>query len=370
MNPVTVTQTSTPCSRALSIRLAGEPWKMNHSESLYRGNEIEFGTCAAIRSILPVCANGRFSEDFANSGSHRYEDKGVSAAWFPALRDSMEDHVVPMTTVSSMEWNRVCGSAMLVRGCGCRMLLRLERRLGPASKRDVTGMRRSTALDAEEGHATHRPDRHGRRPTAGPETRPTVARRGDPRGVRPLTFNRCPADHGGPRRTALSNKRFTAKMTSMDRPVPLDPRHFNSGTEPYAPACITSVDPDCHPGPHGGRCGCPGARPDQRGPGNGEDRGRFARAGAHGSAGDRRRDRRQVVQQFPQGPGPPEVLLPEGRRRGIQEGSQEPRRPDPRRQHRLRPPGLRAVPPAERRAVRRPCRSCSSRSSTSRPTST
>ena len=44
-------------------------------------------------------------------------------------------------------------------------------------------------LDPEEGHATHRPDRHGRRPAAGPETRPAVARRGDPRGVRPLTFN-------------------------------------------------------------------------------------------------------------------------------------------------------------------------------------
>ena len=104
------------------------------------------GTLAAIRSSLPVCANGRFSEDFENPGSHRYEDKRVSAARFPALRDSSEDHVVPMTTVSSMEWNRVCGSAMLVRGCGCRMLLRLERRLGPASKRDVTGMRRTPHL--------------------------------------------------------------------------------------------------------------------------------------------------------------------------------------------------------------------------------
>ena len=55
------------------------------------------GTLAAIRSILPVCANRRFSEDFENPGSHRYEDKRVSAARFPALRDFSEDHVVPMT---------------------------------------------------------------------------------------------------------------------------------------------------------------------------------------------------------------------------------------------------------------------------------
>src|SRR5271165_7421037 len=73
------------------------------------------GTLAAIRSSLPVCANGRFSEDFENPGSHRYEDKRVSAARFPALRDFSEDHVVPMTkavlggrpcptTVSRLRW--------------------------------------------------------------------------------------------------------------------------------------------------------------------------------------------------------------------------------------------------------------------------
>src|SRR5271166_3223493 len=38
------------------------------------------GTLAAIRSILPVCANRRFSEDFENPGSHRYEDKSVRGA--------------------------------------------------------------------------------------------------------------------------------------------------------------------------------------------------------------------------------------------------------------------------------------------------
>ena len=58
-----------------------------------------------------------------------------------------------------------------------------------------------------------------------------------------------------------------------------------------------------------------------------------------------------MVQQLPQGSRPSEVLLPEGRHRGVQERGHEPRRPDPRGQHRLRPPGLRAVPQAERRAV-------------------
>ncbi len=51
------------------------------------------GTLAAIRSILPVCANGRFSEDFENPGSNRYEDKRVSAARFPALRDSSANYL-------------------------------------------------------------------------------------------------------------------------------------------------------------------------------------------------------------------------------------------------------------------------------------
>src|SRR5208337_4725798 len=54
------------------------------------------GTLAAIGSSLPVCATGRFSEDFENPVSHRYEDKRVSAARFPPLRDSWEDHLVPM----------------------------------------------------------------------------------------------------------------------------------------------------------------------------------------------------------------------------------------------------------------------------------
>jgi hypothetical protein len=55
------------------------------------------GTLAAIGNGLPVWASGRFSEDFENPESHRYEDKGVSAARFPALRDSTEDHDVRMT---------------------------------------------------------------------------------------------------------------------------------------------------------------------------------------------------------------------------------------------------------------------------------
>ena len=117
-----------------------------------------------------------FLKIFENPGSHRYEDKGVSAARFPALRDSSEDHVVPMTEA-------------------------------------------------------------------------------------------CPG------RTVLSNNRFTAKMILIDHLVHPDPRHFNSGTEPHATVSITSVDADCHPGPHGGRCGRPGAGPDQRGSGNGQDRG-------------------------------------------------------------------------------------------------
>src|SRR5271157_3023569 len=149
---------------------------MNHSESPCRGNAIESGHSRRSGAFSPVCATGRFSEDFENPLSHRYEDKRVSAARFPALRDSWEDHVVPMTKA-------------------------------------------------------------------------------------------------GPRRTALSNKRFTAKMSLMDLLVHPDPRHFNSGTEPHATVSITSLDADCHPGPHGGRCGRPGASPDQRGPGNGQDRG-------------------------------------------------------------------------------------------------
>ena len=61
-------------------------------ESLCRGNEIESG-----HSPIRVISWRAFLKIFENPGSHRYEDKGVSAARFPALRDSSEDHVVPMT---------------------------------------------------------------------------------------------------------------------------------------------------------------------------------------------------------------------------------------------------------------------------------
>ena len=126
-----------------------------------------------------------------------------------------------------------------------------------------------------------------------------------------------------------------------------------TGSQIYVPIRVPSPRGVRAPGNRGPGRRRPGALARAHAPGreDGQDRRRAPRAEPHGQAHHRRRDGQEVVQDLPQGPRPPEVLLPQGRRRRVPAPGHHARREDPRGQPRLRQARLRPLPQAVRRAA-------------------